>query len=248
MSRDIDRCLAVVPARGDSKGLPGKNIRKLAGLPLLVHSLRCAAMVPRITRTIVSTDSPAIADVAREHGADVPFVRPAELARDDSPMLPVLTHALAEIERAEGRRYGSVLLLDPTSPGRLPEDVERALDLLAEDDVAVGVIGCSQPTFNPFWVGVVVREGYLAAAFEQAGSWHRRQDAPPFLRINGALYLWRSDLIRRSPAQWLDEPHRALVVPEQRAFSIDDEWEFELAQLLVEHRLVNLPWLAESHA
>src|SRR4051812_8742805 len=113
-------CLAVVPARGGSRGLPGKNVRPLAGLPLLVHSLRCAALAPDVTRTVVSTDSAEIAQVARAHGADVPFLRPAELATDEAPMMPVLAHAVAAVEAEEGRAYGSVLLLDPTSPGRTP--------------------------------------------------------------------------------------------------------------------------------
>ncbi len=94
--------LAVVPARGGSKGLPGKNVRPMAGLPLLVHSLRMAAMTREIDRVIVSTDSEEIATVARSHGGDVPFMRPPELARDDSPMMPVLAHALRAIERSVG--------------------------------------------------------------------------------------------------------------------------------------------------
>src|SRR5262249_42221360 len=104
---DLDPCLAIVPARGGSKGLPGKNIRMLAGLPLIAHALACARMVPRIRRTIVSTDSEEIAEVARAHGGEVPFLRPPELAQDTSPMMPVLAHALDEVERGEGQRYGS---------------------------------------------------------------------------------------------------------------------------------------------
>src|SRR5690348_11806624 len=135
----LDPCLAVIPARGGSKGLPRKNIRPLAGLPLLVHSLRCTARVPRIARTIVSTDDAEIAEVARAHGGDVPFIRPAELARDDTPMLPVLKHALLEVERLEGRTYGSLLLVDPTSPGRLPGDIDSAFAILDADASADGV-------------------------------------------------------------------------------------------------------------
>src|SRR5262245_388165 len=146
-----DPCLAVIPARGGSRGLPGKNIRVLADLPLIVHSLRCAALVPRLADVIVSTDDPNIAKVARDAGGNVPFMRPAELARDDTPMMPVLRHALDQMEAARGRRYESLLLLDPTSPGRTPDDIERAFALLAADPEANGVVACSRPTFNPFW-------------------------------------------------------------------------------------------------
>ena len=233
--------LAVIPARGGSKGLPGKNIRPLAGLPLIAHSLKLAKLCPEITRCIVSTDDAAIRDVVREYGGDAPFLRPAELARDDTAMTPVLQHALHEIERAEGRTYGSLLLLDPTSPGRIPGDVTRAVALLDGDPQAQGVIACSQPTFNPFWVGVVEKDRYLVPAFASP-EYARRQDVPTFLRINGALYLWRRDFIDRG-ASWRDEPHLVLEIPEARAFSIDDLYEFQLAEQLLTSKLVELPWL-----
>jgi CMP-N,N'-diacetyllegionaminic acid synthase len=238
------RILAVVPARGGSKGLPGKNIRPLAGVPLIGHSLRCAAMCPEIHRTIVSTDDPTIADVARSLGADVPFMRPPELALDNTAMMPVLKHALSTIEQQEGRAYDALLLLDPTSPGRLPAEVAQAAALLAEDSDADGVIACSRPTFNPFWVGVVSRDGYARPAFDPDSRYTRRQDVPAFYRINGALYLWRRAFVESSA--WPDGNHRLLDMPEARALSIDDEYEFRLAEMLVTTGLVQLPWLTKS--
>ena len=233
--------LAVIPARGGSKGLPGKNVRPLGGLPLIAHSLRLAGMCKDIARTLVSTDDAQIAEVARAHGGDVPFMRPPELAQDDTPMMPVLQHALREAERLDHRRYGSVLLLDPTSPGRLPDDVARAIALLDGDPGCQGVIACSKPTFNPFWVGVVEQGAYLTPAFPGTG-YTRRQDVPAFLRINGALYLWRRDFVERG-ASWRDEPQRALEIPEARAFSIDDLHEFQVAEQLIAAGLIELPWL-----
>jgi N-acylneuraminate cytidylyltransferase len=238
----LDPCLAIIPARGGSKGLPGKNIRPLCGLPLIAHSIQCAKLVPRIARTVVSTDSEEIADVARLHGGDVPFLRPAELAGDDIPTMPVLVHALDEMEQRDGRVYNSVLLLEPTSPGRLPEDLDAAFRVLDTDPAADGAVGCSQPSFNPVYVGVVERQGYLARAFD-GGGYARRQDVPPFLRITGTLYLWRSEFLRRAPPIWMDGHHRAVEIPESRAFSIDDLWEFQLAELVLENGLVRLPWL-----
>ncbi len=244
---DLDPCLAVIPARGGSKGLPGKNVRPLAGLPLIAHSLRCAALAPRIARTIVSTDSHEIARVARAHGGDVPFMRPAELASDEAPMRPVLQHALTAIEQAEGRRYGSLLLLDPTSPGRLPSDIERAFALLDGDPSADAAIACSRPTFNPFWVGVVVREGYLAPAFPEASRYHRRQDVPEFYRINGAVYLWRRDFLLASPPG-VEGKRLLLEIPEARAFAIDYLEEFDEAAALIAAGLLELPWLTTTGA
>jgi len=239
---ELGRCLTIVPARGGSKGLPGKNIRPLAGLPLLVHSLRCAALAPSVTRTIVSTDSEEIAEVARAHGADVPFLRPAELATDAAAMMPVLEHAVRVIEQEEGSAYDSVLLLEPTSPARLPEDIERSLELLAADPEADSVIAVSQPTFNPFWVGVVRDGRYLRAAVPELANFARRQDVPEFLRINGAL-----DLYRRATVE-PDGPHDRRVpleIPESRAFSIDEAWEFSVLEALLEAGIVRFPWLED---
>jgi CMP-N,N'-diacetyllegionaminic acid synthase len=241
------RVLAVVPARGGSRGLPGKNVRSMAGLPLLVHSLRCAKLAPEITRCIVSTDGDDIAAIARTHGGDVPFLRPAELARDDTPMIPVLQHALAAIEEEERSTYDALLLLDPTSPFRLPEEIGRAVAMLSADPSAVGVVACSQPSFNPFWVGVVERDGVLESAFPSEQSHARRQDVKRFLRINGALYLWRASFLRSAPTSWLAAgKHLYLDMPEQRAFSIDDEFQFNVAELLLVQGLIEVPWWKKS--
>lgn len=241
------RVLAVIPARGGSKGLPGKNIRELAGLPLIAHSIRCAALSRCVTTTLVSTDSEEIASVAKAAGAQVPFLRPAELAMDSTPMFPVMTHALAQAE-AKAEPYDYLVLLDPTSPGRLPEEIDRAVADLTTKSEAMGVVACSRPTFNPFWVGVIA-EGdgpFMKPAFSGANGFSRRQDVPTFYRINGALYVWRTSHVRAAPAQWRDAPHLMLEMPEERAFSIDDLYEFRLAQAVLEGGLIHLPWLVEK--
>jgi N-acylneuraminate cytidylyltransferase len=202
-------------------------------------------MCTGIARTIVSTDDEAIAKVARSLGADVPFMRPADLARDDTPMMPVLQHALAAVEKEEGRLYDALLLLDPTSPGRIPEDVATAITMLAADPTADGVVACSRPTFNPFWVGVVSRDGYARRAFDTEQRYERRQDVPPFYRINGSLYLWRRGFVEGGT--WPGGNHRILEIPEARAFSIDDEYEFRVAELVTTSGLVELPWLASDY-
>ncbi len=240
------RCLAVVPARGGSKGLPGKNIRDLLGIPLIAHSLRCAAMVPRITRVIVSTDSEEIAAKARESGADVPFMRPASLASDSTPMMPVLAHAVSAVEQLESSDYDLVLLLDPTSPGRLPEDIERAFEVLEADSAADGVIACSKPHFNPYWVGVAkCADGSITPAFPGANAVTRRQEAPDFFRINGALYLWRRPFV--AAAQSVMEGRQLLLeIDDERAFSIDTESDFRRLNAILDAGLVTFPWMNAS--
>ncbi|MFA6034200.1 MAG: acylneuraminate cytidylyltransferase family protein [Myxococcota bacterium] len=234
--------LCVIPARGGSKGLPGKNIRPLAGVPLIGHSIRCARMCRSIDRTVISTDSEQIAGVARSEGGDVPFIRPAELATDTASMLNVLKHSLLETERIDGRRYESLLLLDPTSPGRWPVDVDEAAVKLEADPSADGVVGVSQPDFNPFWHCVVDSGGYMAPLIPGADKYTRRQDVPSVFRINASLYIWRRDYLLAATA-WQNGRLLMHVVPEARSIHIDEIEEFERADLLVRNGLVKLPWL-----
>ena len=240
------RCLAVVPARGGSKGLPGKNIRELLGIPLIAHSLRCASMVPQITRVVVSTDDEEIAAKARESGADVPFMRPSSLASDSTPMMPVLAHAVSAVEQLESSEYDLVLLLDPTSPCRLPEDIERAFRMLEADTEADGVIACSKPHFNPYWVGVAkCADGSITPAFPGAEGVTRRQDVPDFFRINGALYLWRRPFV--DTAESVMEGRQLLLeIDEERAFSIDTESDFRQLNAVLDAGLVTFPWMKAS--
>jgi CMP-N-acetylneuraminic acid synthetase len=236
--------LAVIPARGGSKGLPGKNIRPFAGLPLIAHSILLARLCPEIDRCIVSTDNEEIANVAREQGGDVPFLRPAELALDTTPTWPVLQHALCEMEKLEGRRFESLLLLDPTSPGRLPADVTQSLAMLESDPRAVGVVAVSEPHFNPRWTCVEAREGYMVQSFPQTQTYIRRQDVPRTFRINALLYLWRREhILLESEHGMYTKPHLMLPVPEDRAVHIDEISDFQIAELMVREGLVNFPWL-----
>lgn len=241
------RVLAVIPARGGSKGLPGKNIRALAGLPLIAHSIAAARMVPEITRCVVSTDSPEIAEVARAHGGDVPFIRPAELAQDDTPMAPVLRHALTTVEAEECSQYDLLLLIDPTSPARDPRQISAAIAQLVGSPGLDGVISVSQPTFNPTWVGVkpTASDSSVLERYYPVGTGiTRRQDAERYLRINGNFYVWRRSFILRLEDSWFDEGrHGMLEIPERQAFAIDYEYEFELLDVLVAQGFIRLPWL-----
>jgi CMP-N,N'-diacetyllegionaminic acid synthase len=241
----IQPMLAVIPARGGSKGLPGKNIRPLAGLPLIGHSIRLSKMCVEIAKCIISTDSEEIAAVAREYGAEVPFLRPAALAKDDTPMWPVLRHALMEMEAREHCRYGSVLLLSPASPARLPEDVSKATHLLEQDSSAVGVVAASKPTFNPRWACIdIAINGYMCQSFPDGSVYARRQDVPAIYRINGSLYLWRRDHVADSEApRYFDVPHRMLEIPESRAIDIDSPHDFHLAELMLHADMIRFPWL-----
>ena len=238
-----EKILAIIPARGGSKGLPGKNIRLLAGLPLIVHSIALARMCPEITNTIISTDSDEIATVTRNFGAEVPFMRPPELAQDNTPMWPVLRHALQTVELIEKHEYDFLILLDPTSPGRLPKDVTSALEKLRATPEAAGIIAVSEPEFNPIWHCVIERDGWMTDLIQDARQFNRRQDVPTVYRINGSLYIWRADFVRNESQGWRQAHHLIYEMPEARAIHIDDANEFEKTDLLIRQGWIHLPWL-----
>ena len=239
--------LAVIPARGGSKGLPGKNVRPFMGIPLIAHSILFSRMCPQIDRCIVSTDSQEIADVAMEFQGDVPFIRPSELAQDDTPMLPVLRHALSTVEEQDGIKYDYLILLDPTSPGREPQDVTGALGRLVENPQADGVIGVSEPDFNPIWHCVVDQGGWMIDLMEDATKYERRQDVPPVYRINGSIYIWRTAFVRSSGDSWRKTGrHLMQQIPESRAMSFDTPEEFNRAEVLVKNGFISFPWLNQA--
>lgn len=238
--------LAVIPARGGSKGLAGKNVKLLAGIPLIGHSILLARTCREIDRVVVSTDSPEIAAVARSFGADV-LDRPGDLARDDSPMWPVITHALATVEQHERRRFAYVLLLDPTSPGRTADDIVGALQRLGQVAEADGIIGVSRPDFNPIWHCVVERDGWMTDLVPEAVLYNRRQDVPPVYRINASLYLWRAAFVRREPESWRTQGrHLIYEIPEGRAVHIDDPQGFARAEDMLRAGLLDFPWLSSA--
>ncbi len=241
-----NKMLAVIPARGGSKGLPGKNTKLFASLPLIVHSIMLADMCPEIDRLIVSTDSQEIADVARKYGADVPFMRPVELAQDDTPTWPTLRHALESVEKEEKSCYEYLLLLDPTSPGREPEDISKALAKLDATPEADGILGVSQPDFNPIWHCVIEKDGWMTDLFDEGAGYDRRQDVPPVYRIHGSLYIWRAEFVRAQADGWRTPgKHLIYETPEFRSLSFDTAEEFERADTLVENGFINLSWMGK---
>jgi CMP-N-acetylneuraminic acid synthetase len=240
------KVLGLIPARGGSRGLPMKNIRPLVGLPLIVHTVKFAKLCPQLARTIVSTDSPEIAETARAAGADVPFLRPAELARDDTPMWPVVRHALETAQKTDGG-YDALMLLDPTTPCRLPEDVAGAAAALERDPKADGVLGVSQPEINPLWNCWQVKDGSLQAVFSDGDRYVRRQDVPTVYWVNASMYLWRARFIESTTTPWTNARLVPYEIPNFRAIHIDDIHEFDRAELLIRAGHIRLPWLTEAN-
>lgn len=223
--------IATICARGGSRGLPGKNTRPFpdaSGAPLIVHSIRHALACSRIQRTYVSTDDAAIADIAREAGALVPYMRPAELATDTAAKLPVIEHLLAHLE-AGGTSVDRVVDLQPTSPLRVPGDIDRCLDALEGADVALSVYDAG---FSPAFNLVELQADGTATLCQNRGT-VRRQDLVPVLALNGSIYCWRRAALPQAVRDgFWSVRARGVTMPRERSVDIDDLLDFEWAAWL----------------
>ena len=224
-------CLAIIPARGGSKGVPGKNIRPIAGLPLIAWSIYQAREVAGIEHVVVSTDSEQIAEVARAHGAQVPFLRPSELAEDITPTEPVMRHAL-DWYTANGVNISTLILLQPTSPMRLPGSLGAALERFKSEsaDSLLGV--CENHHF--FW-----RNPAQPQALYDFRNRPRRQDIVPasrWYRENGSVYITRSDAFRASNNR-LSGKIAMHVMREEEGWEIDSVADFLVVESLMQEHL-----------
>jgi N-acylneuraminate cytidylyltransferase len=207
--------LAVVPARGGSKGIPNKNIHPVAGRPLLAWTLDAARATRYLDRTVVSSDSDHIIEVARSLGADVPFVRPAELACDDTPGIDPVLHALAELPQ-----FDVVVLLQPTSPLRTSTDIDAAIELLLRSG-AMSCVSVTEAINHPYWTYRMSGADMLAPFIElPQNAATRRQDLPRAFALNGAVYVARVPWVRESRT-FLGPNTVGYEMPAGRAIDID---------------------------
>lgn len=227
------RCLAIIPARAGSRGLPGKNTLPLGGKPLIAHTIEAARAAHSIQRIVVSTESEEIAHIAQQYGAEVPFLRPAELARDETPTLPVLQHVLSEIAAAEGHQPEIIVLLQPTSPLRRAKDIDRAVTLL-EQTRADSVVSLCAAEHHPAWMRRV-ECGRVLPFLENGPECTRRQDLPPVYRLNGAIYVTRARVLLQENAI-LGRDTRALVMDNESSVDIDTPLDLKIAALILQER------------
>jgi CMP-N-acetylneuraminic acid synthetase len=224
------RVLGVIPARGGSKGIPGKNLRPLAGRPLLAYTVDAARASRRLSRVVLSTDDEATAAAGRALGIEVPFLRPAALAADDTPMLPVLVHAVDALAPA-GFIPDAVVLLQPTSPLRRAGDIDAAIELLdgSGADSVVSVVEVPHQ-FNP--LSVMTLDGGRLKPFAPGPLVTRRQDKPPVYARNGpAVLATRRDLL--AAGSLYGDDCRPLVMDPEASVDIDSPVDFEYAEYLL---------------
>lgn len=224
------RVLAVVPARGGSKGLPGKNLRLLGGKPMIAWTIEAAQASRRIDRVVVSTDCEEIAAVARQYGAEVPFLRPAELASDHARSFDALLHAI-DWQEENGFVFDLVVWLQPTSPLRCGEDIDRAIELYFSRD-AEAVVSVCETDHHPWWSNTLPEDGCMRDFLRPEALNSNRQQLPAFFRLNGAIYLASPQFLKINGSFYSDRTF-AYVMPKGRSVDIDDAIDLCMAEALL---------------
>jgi N-acylneuraminate cytidylyltransferase len=220
--------LAIIPARGGSRGIPRKNIKALMGKPLIGWTIDVAEQSSCVDRIIVSTEDEEIASVARKLGADVPFIRPAELAADDTPGISPVLHVISQLPN-----YDWVLLLQPTSPLRSPEDIDGIWQFCQEQGAPSAVSVCEVGE-HPYLMYKCDTAQRLEPIIKGRPDVACRQDLPPVYALNGALYLARTEwLLKRQ--DFIGQDTLGYIMPPERSVDLDTPQDWRWVEFLIEH-------------
>ena len=226
--------LTIIPARGGSKAIPHKNIKLLAGKPLIAWTIETAINCRKLSRVIVSTDDPEIAKVALQCGAEVPFLRPAELAMDESSSLSVVLHLVHWLEEQGSPVPEYVLLLQPTSPFRTTEDIEAAIKS-ANSRRINAVVSVCEAKVHPFLCKRIQADGRLVDFMTAHINSLRRQDLPPTYSLNGAIYMNRYESLLEERT-FLPKDTLPYLMPPERSLDLDTPWDWHLAELILREK------------
>lgn len=221
--------LALIPARSGSKGLTGKNIRPFLGKPLVVWTIKQALASKYLDNVVVSTDAAGIAQIASKYGAQVPFLRPKKLATSSAKTIEVLIHALDFFEK-KLCKFDLIMLLQPTSPLRKAQDIDEAIKLLFSKNVPAVVSVCPVE-HHPFWCNSLAKDGRMKNFLKTEAINKNRQQLPQCFRINGAIYLAYTSLLRKDKS-FITNKTYAYKMPRERSVDIDTELDFNFAQFL----------------
>lgn len=217
------KVLALIPARGGSKGLPRKNVLELSGKPMIAWSIEAAKGSRYIDNVVVSTDDDEIAAVSRKHGAEVPFMRPDSLAQDGSTTIDVAVHAVKQLPD-----YDVLVILQPTSPLRISEDIDQTLERMIDANTT-SAVSVTEPAKSPFWSYTVENDGRLATLIDEELASKRRQDLPDAYVLNGAVYATCvREMIDCHCLVTADTV--AHIMPPNRSLDIDTEFDFKLVE------------------
>ncbi|MCL6598715.1 MAG: acylneuraminate cytidylyltransferase family protein [Alicyclobacillus macrosporangiidus] len=221
--------LAVIPARGGSRGVPRKNLRMVAGKPLVAWTIEEGHKSKYIDRLILSSEDPEIIETAKRWGCETPFIRPAHLARDDTPGTAPVLHAVNEVPG-----YDYVVLLQPTSPLRLAEDIDRCLESCVHHGRPSGVT-VTEVDKTPYWMFHLDGDMRLSPVLPNEVIPSRRQEIPPVYALNGAVYVAEIDWFRATRS-FVTHDTVATVMPKERSLDIDTEFDVRIADFLLRER------------
>jgi CMP-N,N'-diacetyllegionaminic acid synthase len=227
------RILAIIPARGGSKGLPGKNIAPLAGKPLIAWTIQEAAKSRYLDRCIISSESKKILSVARASLGDCPFVRPKEYARDSSPMIECVSHAISWTKKND-IPYDVILVLQPTSPLRTVADIDGAIESFFAKGYKSLVSVC-EAEHNPLWSNTLPGDLSMRSFLPEKIRHKQRQALPVYYRLNGALYLAYTDYLVKHKSFFTRDAF-AYCMPTERSIDVDSALDLEIAAYLLTKR------------
>lgn len=228
------KVLGLIPARGGSKGLPGKNIRDLCGRPLIAWTIDAARASRCLDAVVVSTDDDGIAAIAASHGAEVPFGRPTELAADNASSIDVVIHAI-DLLAAAGRVFDLVVLLEPTSPLREASDIDNGLSRMLSLGASAVVSVCRAESAHPAFMYRQRPDARLVPFMERQPTGLRRQEIEPLFFLEGSLYASRIDVLK-AKRSFYHEDTIAYEVPKWKSLEIDDLDDFLMVEALAKHK------------
>jgi len=234
--RPNSKILGIIPARGGSKGVPKKNIRRLCGKPLIAWTIEVALQTSCLDRVIVSTDDEEIAEVVRHYGLEVPFLRPKELAQDDTTDMPVYEHTLSWLAKHEKYNPEIIVWLRPTAPLRTSADIEKAVEILIKSG-ANWVRSVCEVKYHPYWM-YRVENGRMESFIEgiDIRKYFRRQLLPPAYRVNGVVDVaWATTILEKKLLYAGNM--QAYIMPEERSLDIDTELDFIFLETYLENMI-----------
>lgn len=224
------KMIAIVPARGGSKGLPGKNIKDLCGKPMIAYTIEAAQKSKYISKIIVSTDDQGIADTAKLYGAEIPFMRPESLAQDSSKALDVYVYTIEQLENDNNTKITDFIVLQPTSPLRRTEDIDRACEIYFNNK-ADSVISVVEADIPLQWYKEIDKNGKLKKCFEDENNLNRQEYKPLFIP-NGAIYIFNKKKLFESREYYMDNSY-SYIMKREHSVDIDTLLDFQLAQLMI---------------
>lgn len=230
---DNKKILAIIPARAGSKGLPSKNSKVLNGKPLIAWTIEASLKSKYIDETIMSTDCEQIAAIAKKYGAQVPFLRPQELAQDDSRSIDAVYHTLEELEKIKVK-YDVVVFMQPTSPLRTEKHIDEALEILFKKE-AKGIVSMCKCEKSPVWSNMIPEDGSIKDFIKNEFNNISRQQTPDYYRINGAIYIAYIDYLRENDAYFGDKSY-VYKMDSDSSTDIDTIRDFQLAEIIMRER------------